>query len=110
MLSWRSVDCSVTAAGGGEAVCGAVTTIGTMSPENAATPAQITPTAESATLIEEINLDTISPPLIDPTGVTYLADLAALVIADSGIDEQPTLFEDTAPSPSTSSRRTRLRA
>lgn len=57
-----------------------------------AAAAEVSPDGQS-TLIKITNLDDISPVLIDPTGIAYMPDSATLVIADSEIDEEPSLFD-----------------
>jgi hypothetical protein len=57
--------------------------------------AAIVPSAlpvENAVLVSTVDTGAWSPPAIDPSGIAYLSDVGELLVADSEVDEEPTVF------------------
>lgn len=48
---------------------------------------------ENATLINTVVLGALDPPIIDPAGIAYLSDVEELLISDSEVDEEPSVFQ-----------------
>lgn len=47
---------------------------------------------EFATLVATLDVNTFNPPLIDPAGIAYLEHAGELLVSDSEVNEEPTVF------------------
>ena len=48
---------------------------------------------ETATIVETWDVSAVDPPSIDPAGIVYLSHTGELLVSDSEVDEEPTVYE-----------------